>query len=73
VKCISSARQRLGKHVPERYAVNKNRRLLLDNGFSYHGTKDVSGTTVAELSEAVISTRFAEGYKRKPDQTKRQN
>jgi hypothetical protein len=43
--CISSARQRLVKHVPESYAVNKNRRLLLDNGFSYHGTKHVSGTT----------------------------
>jgi hypothetical protein len=41
----SSATQRLAKHVPERYAVVKNRRSSLDNGFSYHGTKHVSGTT----------------------------
>jgi hypothetical protein len=31
-------RQRLAKHVPEHYAVNKNKRPLLDSGFSYHGT-----------------------------------
>jgi hypothetical protein len=43
-KCISNARQRLAKHVPERYAVNKNRHSLLVNGFSYRGTKHVSGT-----------------------------
>jgi hypothetical protein len=44
VTCISSARQPLAKHFPERYAVNKNKPILLDNGFSYHGTKQVSGT-----------------------------
>jgi hypothetical protein len=70
VTCISSARQRLAKHVSERYAVNKNRRPLLDNGFSYHGTKHVSGTTHTYATEAepfkeVISTRFAEGCKRR--------
>jgi hypothetical protein len=42
VTCISSARQRLAKHIPERYAVNKNKLPLLDNGFSYRGTKYVS-------------------------------
>jgi hypothetical protein len=50
VTCISSARQRLAKHVPEPYAANKNRRPLLDNGFSYHGTKHVSGTTLRSVS-----------------------
>jgi hypothetical protein len=30
---MTVTRQRLAKHVPERYAVNKNRRPLLDNGF----------------------------------------
>jgi hypothetical protein len=45
VTCISSARQRLAKHVPEHYAVNKNKCSLLDSGFIYHGTKHVSGTT----------------------------
>jgi hypothetical protein len=44
---IYSARQPLARHVPKRYAVNKNRRPLLDNGFGYHGTKYVSGTTHA--------------------------
>jgi hypothetical protein len=39
------ARQRLAKHVSERYAVNENRRPLLDNGFCYHGIAGVSGTT----------------------------
>jgi hypothetical protein len=38
------ARQRLAKHVPEHYAVNENRRPLLDNGFGYHGSTGVSGT-----------------------------
>jgi hypothetical protein len=38
-------RQRLAKHVPERYAVNENRRPLLDNGFDCHGITGVSGTT----------------------------
>jgi hypothetical protein len=45
VTSISSARQRLAKPVPQRYAVNKDRRSLLHNGFSYHGTKHVSDTT----------------------------
>jgi hypothetical protein len=44
VTCISSTRQRLAKHVPKRYPVNKYKRPLLDNGFGYHGTKHVSGT-----------------------------
>jgi hypothetical protein len=39
------ARQRLAKHVPERYAVNEDRRPLLDNVFGYHGIAGVSGTT----------------------------
>jgi hypothetical protein len=39
------ARERLAKHVPERYAVNENRRPLLDNGLGYHGITGVSGTT----------------------------
>jgi hypothetical protein len=42
---ISSVRQWLAKHVPEGYAVNSDRRLLLNNGFDYQGTKHVSGTT----------------------------
>jgi hypothetical protein len=29
---MTIARQPLAKHVPERYAVNKNRRQLIDNG-----------------------------------------
>jgi hypothetical protein len=45
---------------------------LLDNGFRYHGTKHVSGTTHTETTEEkpfkeVISTRFAEDYKRRPE------
>jgi hypothetical protein len=39
------ARQWLAKNVPESYAVNENRCLLLDNGFGYHGIAGVSGTT----------------------------
>jgi hypothetical protein len=42
--CVSGARQRLAKHVPKRYTVNKNKHPLLDNGFIYHRTKHVSGT-----------------------------
>jgi hypothetical protein len=62
VTCISSARQRLAKHVPERYAITKNRRSLLDNAFSYHRTNYGFGTMEAEPFKVVISTRFAGGY-----------
>jgi hypothetical protein len=52
------------KHVPERYAVNKNRRPLLDNGLGYHGIIGISSTTqiwteAIEPLEAVISIRFS--------------
>jgi hypothetical protein len=40
VTCVSSTRQRLATYVPERHAINKNKRSLLNNGFSYHGTKE---------------------------------
>jgi hypothetical protein len=71
---MTIARQRLAKHVPERYAV-KNRRPLLDNRFGYHGIRHVSvtthtTTTVLEPIKVVISTRFSQGYKRRPDETK---
>jgi hypothetical protein len=74
---MTIARQRLAIHVPERCAV-KNRRPLLDNGFSYHGIRHVpvttrTTTTVLESFEAVISTLFAQGYKRKPEETKWHN
>jgi hypothetical protein len=56
---MTIAKQRLAKQVPERDAVNKNKRPLLDNGFGehafpwqrfathvgYHGNKHVSDTT----------------------------
>jgi hypothetical protein len=59
------ARQLLAEHVPERYALNKNRRPLLDNGFDYHGITIVSDTTTAlEPLKVVSSIRFARGYKR---------
>jgi hypothetical protein len=45
ITCISSTRQRLVKHVPEGYAVNKHEWPLLAHGFCYHGTEHVSGTT----------------------------
>jgi hypothetical protein len=51
VICISSARQRLAKHVSERYAVNKNRRSLLDKGFNYNGTKQVFGIMYTKRTE----------------------
>jgi hypothetical protein len=41
---MTIARQWLAKHVPERYAVNKKRRHLLDNGFHYDGITSVSVT-----------------------------
>jgi hypothetical protein len=60
------ARQRLAKHFPERYAVNKNRRPVLGNGFGYHGITSVSDvTTILETSRAVISIRFSRSYKRR--------
>jgi hypothetical protein len=72
---IGDARQQLAKHVPKRYAANKNRRPLLDNWFGYHGTKRVSGTTHtyktdADSLKAVSSIQFAWVYKMRPDQTK---
>jgi hypothetical protein len=72
---MTIAKQRLPKHVPERYAVNKNRRSLQDNGFGYHGIRHVpvkmlTWTTVPEPFKAVISIRFAQGYKRRLDQTR---
>jgi hypothetical protein len=53
-----TARQRFANHIPERYTVNENSRPLLDNGFGYHGTAGVSGTTqtwtaVMELLEPI--------------------
>jgi hypothetical protein len=75
---MTIARQRLAKHLPERYTVNKNRRPLLDNGFGYHGIRGVpvtTRTTTAALEPfmEVISIRVALGYKRRPDQTKRES
>jgi hypothetical protein len=68
-------RQRWAKHVPELYAVNKNRFSLLDNGYGYRGIRQVPvttrTTTVLEPFQAVISTRFAQGYKKRPDDTER--
>jgi hypothetical protein len=55
---MTIARQRLAKHVPECYAVNKNRRPLLDNGFGYHSLTSVSdATTALENLETVSSIR----------------
>jgi hypothetical protein len=58
------ARQQLAECVPERYAVNENRRPLLDNGFSYHGFAGASGATqtwktVEKPLELVHSMRTA--------------
>jgi hypothetical protein len=57
------ARQQLAKYVPECYAVNENRRPLLNNGFGYHDITGVSDTTqtwtaATEPLEAVISIKF---------------
>jgi hypothetical protein len=65
---VSTARQRLAKHVPDRYAVNVIWRPLLDNGFGYHGITGVCGTTqtrteVLEPLKAVISILFSQSYK----------
>jgi hypothetical protein len=42
---MTIARLLLAKHVPRRYAVNKNRRPLLHNRFGYHGIRGVPVTT----------------------------
>jgi hypothetical protein len=56
---MTIARKRLAKHVAKSYAVNKNRRPLLDSGFGYHGIRHVPvttrTTTVLETFKAVIS------------------
>jgi hypothetical protein len=44
------ARQRLAKHVPERYAINENRRPLLNNGFGYHGIAAFLSGCVDEMA-----------------------
>jgi hypothetical protein len=63
---MTIARQWLAKHVAERYAVNKNRHPLLDNGFGYYGITRVSDTTTAlEPLTAVIYIRFSRSYKRR--------
>jgi hypothetical protein len=74
---VTTARERVAKHALERYTVIKNRRPLLDNGFDYHGIRHVpvstrTTATVLKHFKAAISTRFAQGYKRRPDETKRQ-
>jgi hypothetical protein len=74
---MTIVRQRLSKHIPDRYAVNKTRRPLLENEFGYHGIRHVSvtmhtTTTVLELFKEAISTRFAQGYKMKPEEIERQ-
>jgi hypothetical protein len=58
------ARQRLAKHALDRYALNENRRVLLDNELGYHGNTGVSGTILTwtagmEPFKAVICTRFS--------------
>jgi hypothetical protein len=73
---MTIARQRLAKHIPELYAVNKDRRPLLDNGFGYHGITSVSDTMdTCELEhlKAVSSIRSARNYKRRPDHRKSQS
>jgi hypothetical protein len=46
---MTIARQRLAKHVPERYAVNMNRRPLLYNGFGHHERIRDSGPLPRDL------------------------
>jgi hypothetical protein len=53
--CIFSVRQRLTEHVPERYAVNKNRRALTDNGFSYHGTRYYSSRNPGHVTVCTVA------------------
>lgn len=62
---MTIARQRLAKRIPERYAVDKNRRPLLDIGFGYNAVTSVSDTTYTcelEHLKAVSSIRFARSY-----------
>jgi hypothetical protein len=49
---MTIARQWLAKHVPESYAVNKNRRPLLDNGL-------VTMVLQAYLWQRAIAAGFA--------------
>jgi hypothetical protein len=66
---MTLTKQRLAKYLPERYSVNKNRRLVLDNGFGSHGITEVTyATAVLETLKAVSSIQFGRGYKRRPDQ-----
>jgi hypothetical protein len=61
---MTIGRQRLAKHVPDRYAVNKSRRPSLGNGIDYHGITNASdATTVLEPLKAVISMRISRSYK----------
>jgi hypothetical protein len=50
---MAIATQRLSKCVPERYAVNKNRRPLVDNGFCYQRIRHGPTTTVLGHFKAV--------------------
>jgi hypothetical protein len=43
-------RQRLAKHISECYAVNKNRRPLLDNGVGFQGITGLSGTAQTRIA-----------------------
>jgi hypothetical protein len=66
VTCISSATQRLAKHL---YKVTQSivqAPLQMSN-------KRLPRIREVKPLEEVISTRFAEGYKRRPDETKRQS
>jgi hypothetical protein len=80
VTCISSARQRLAKHVSKCYSFNKDRRPVLANGFAKHVpvrvglvtmeiadfsvTKD-KWTAVVEPLKTVFCIWFAQGYERR--------
>jgi hypothetical protein len=44
-----------------------------DNRFGYHGMRGVPATTKAEPFKEAIPIRFAEGYTRRSDETKRQS
>jgi hypothetical protein len=64
---MTITRQRLAKHVPKSYAVNKNRHPLLDNGFwlpryykRFRHNADVNSRI--EPLKTVIYIRFARGY-----------
>jgi hypothetical protein len=73
------ARQQLAKHVPKRYALNKNRCPLLGNGFDYHGSRHVpvttpTWTTMLEPFKTVIflhgSQKFIKGGQTIPREIK---